>query len=131
MKHSDIFICKMCGDCCKGYGGTYVSKADVAAISAHIRSDPRRFVADFCKISGGRPVLRQGKNGYCIFWDRKCTIHPVKPKMCREWPYIESVLIDASNWKIMADSCPGIQRDAPEDLVRECVRKERTARNRR
>jgi len=131
MSRFDIFICKMCGDCCVGYGGTYVTEADVAAISAYIQSDPQEFVAAYCQMSGGRPVLRQGKNGYCVFWDRKCTVHPVKPKMCREWPFIASVLTDVRNWSIMADSCPGIQGDAPEDLVRARVEKERTANRRK
>ncbi len=124
MKSSDIFKCKKCGDCCKGYGGTFVTEKDIITIAAYIKADPEQFVADYCRMSGKKPVLAQGKNGYCIFWEGQCTIHPVKPRMCKAWPFIESVLIDVNNWHIMASSCPGIRIDVPGSLVKECVKKE-------
>ena len=124
MKSSDIFKCKKCGDCCKGYGGTFVTEKNIIAIAAYIKADPEQFVVDYCKMSGKKPVLAQGKNGYCIFWEGQCTIHPVKPRMCKAWPFIESVLTDVNNWHIMASSCPGIRIDVPDSLVKECVKKE-------
>lgn len=33
---SDIFECKTCGECCKGYGGTYVSEEDISNIAEYI-----------------------------------------------------------------------------------------------
>lgn len=122
IKPSDIFICKKCGDCCKGFGGTYVTVDDIEKISAHINTDPKKFIAEYCTKSGSKLVLAQGADGYCIFWDDLCTIHPVKPRMCRAWPFIESVLTDINNWRIMANSCKGIRTDVPDNLVQECVR---------
>ena len=29
----DIFDCKLCGECCKGFGGTYVDERDIMANS--------------------------------------------------------------------------------------------------
>ena len=124
MKPSDIFNCTKCGDCCKGYGGTFVTAQDIDAIAGYINADPKRFVADYCRLSGNKPVIAQGKNGYCIFWDKLCTIHPVKPRMCKSWPFLESVLIDTNNWHIMAALCAGIRTDVPDDIVKECVREE-------
>lgn len=121
---SDIFNCKKCGDCCKGYGGAFATAKDVEAISAYIKTDPKKFVDDYCQMSGNRPVLAQGKNGYCVFWDKQCTIHPVKPRMCKAWPFIKSVLSDVKNWHIMAASCPGIRIDVPDEAVKACVKKE-------
>ena len=121
MKPSDIFSCTKCGDCCKGYGGTFVTSKDIDAISAYINTNPKRFVADYCQISGNRLVIAQGENGYCIFWDKLCTIHPVKPRMCKTWPFLESVLIDIDNWHIMAASCAGIRTNVPGYIVKECV----------
>jgi Fe-S-cluster containining protein len=112
-----VFQCTQCGECCKGYGGTYVSEKEIRLISAFLKVDARDFVATYCQFSGGRPVLAQAQNGYCMFWDKICTIHPVKPKMCRQWPYIESLLIDLGNWRIMASACPGIRRDASPDQI--------------
>ncbi|MBW2569426.1 MAG: YkgJ family cysteine cluster protein [Deltaproteobacteria bacterium] len=123
MKPSDIFKCTKCGDCCKGYGGTYVTEKDIEAISDYIKTDPEHFVDNYCKVSGNKLVLAQGKNGYCIFWDDICTIHPVKPHMCRQWPFIKSILIDVNNWGIMANQCPGIRIDVPDSVVLECVKK--------
>ena len=121
----DIFECRLCGECCKGYGGTYVTDEDIKAIAAYINEDAETFVEKFCRMSGSRPLLATGKNGYCIFWKNKtCTIHPVKPKMCKAWPYIESVLKDVANWKIMAGSCPGIKTDVPDEIIIKRVRKE-------
>jgi hypothetical protein len=42
--------------------------------------------------------------------------------MCRKWPFIESILVDAKNWLIMADSCPGIHADVPADKLRKYVK---------
>ena len=118
---AELFECRKCGDCCKGYGGTYLSEEDIEAISRFIGSDPGRFVAQYCSLSGTKPVLAQRSDGYCIFWDKICTIHPVKPQMCRKWPFIESLLADAKNWLIMAGSCPGINPGVPLTKVQEYV----------
>ena len=109
----DVFTCLRCGDCCRGYGGTFVSRADMEAIAAFIHADPRTFAEHYCRLSGGKPVLAQRADGYCVFWDRACTIHPVKPRMCRRWPFIESILVDPANWLAMAGSCPGMRTGIP------------------
>ena len=83
MTPDDIFNCQQCGDCCKGFGGTYVSPEDIQAIAAFIHVDPEIFLKKYCQPSGKKPVLAQAENGYCVFWkDGICTIHPVKPRMC-------------------------------------------------
>jgi len=120
---AQVFTCQKCGECCRGYGGTFVTDKDIVNISKHLNIDSHRFVADYCELSGGKPILAQRQSGYCLFWDKLCTIHPVKPKMCRIWPFIESLLVDVSNWQAMASSCPGIRTDLPDRWVRECVKK--------
>jgi len=122
-KLEDIFKCKQCGDCCKGYGGTFLTKDEIETIAEHLNIDPKSFVKNYCQMSGAKPVLAQGHDAYCIFWDKLCTIHPVKPRMCKAWPFIKSVLVDIGNWHIMAASCPGIRTDLPENTIKECVGK--------
>jgi hypothetical protein len=46
--------------------------------------------------------------------------------MCKEWPFIKSVLVDIDNWYIMAGLCPGMRTDIPDRVIKECVRKELT-----
>jgi Fe-S-cluster containining protein len=117
----DIFVCEQCGDCCKGFGGTYVTDADVSNISTYIGSDPEQFTTEYCDKSGSRHVLTLGKDGRCIFFDteRQCTIHPVKPYMCKAWPFIKTIIKNPENWNAMGNSCPGMKKDVPdEDLKR-------------
>ena len=121
MNPEEIFTCRMCGDCCRGYGGTYVTAADIAAIADFIGCDPEKFVRKYCRRSGGRYLLAQKESGYCAFWDETCTIHPVKPRMCRAWPFIQAVLADAANWFAMARSCPGMRTDVDEGQIRSAV----------
>jgi Fe-S-cluster containining protein len=120
----DLFVCQMCGECCKGFGGTYVTESDIKAIAAFIQVPPETFIENYCRMSGGKPVLAQKNDQFCIFWDevRMCTIHPVKPRMCRAWPFIPGVLRDPRNWEIMAGACPGIRTDFPPRVVERCVR---------
>ena len=117
----DIFQCQQCGDCCKGFGGTYVTRQDIKNISTHINFDREKFTDRYCDPSGSRQVLTLGKDGFCIFFDkeRHCTIHPVKPRMCKAWPFIQTVVNHPENWNIMANSCPGMKKNVPhEDLQR-------------
>jgi len=100
-----------------------VTPTDIAAIAAFIGGPPAAFTARYCRTSGDRPLLAQRADGYCIFHDDGCTIHPVKPRMCRRWPFIESVQVDPGNWSIMAGVCPGMRTGYPPELVRECVRR--------
>jgi uncharacterized protein len=120
---SDLFKCQRCGDCCKGYGGTFVTQKEIEDIAGHMSIEPDKFIEDYCQLSGGKPVLAQKKNAYCIFWDEVCRIHPVKPRMCRDWPFFKSVLVDIRNWHIMSSLCPGIRTDVPDSIIRECVSK--------
>ncbi len=121
---SDIFVCRQCGDCCHGYGGTYVTPKDIKAIAEYIGTDLETMRARYCRMAGSRLLLVQKENGYCIFWDSLCTIHPVKPRMCREWPFLESVLVDVANWRVMAGFCPGIQTDVSDNEITKSVTRE-------
>ena len=118
----DLFSCQHCGDCCKGYGGTYLAESDIDRICRYLGMNRERFLRDVCQMSGGKPMIAQAENGYCALWDQQCTIHPVKPQMCRRWPFIESLLVDAGNWRAMAAACPGMRVDVSDDQIQNCVR---------
>ena len=113
----DIFECTQCGECCRGFGGTYVTPEDIEQISRFIKCDPDTFVSRFCDMSGSRPVLTLGEEGKCIFFDELCTIHAVKPYMCRAWPFIQTLVDHPENWEAMAGSCPGMKKGIPEEVL--------------
>ena len=121
-KPSDFFECQECGDCCKGYGGAFVYDHDIDRISRYLDIDKERFLSIYCDWSGGRLLIKTAESGYCIFWDKLCTIHEVKPRMCKIWPFIESILVDPSNWAIIKSMCPGIRDNTNMDDLAECVR---------
>ena len=126
MTGDDIFQCRMCGACCSGFGGTYVSQADIERISAFIGCDPGRFTSKYCSPSGSRWVLATADNGKCVFFDDNitCTIHPVKPTMCRAWPFIRTVVTHPENWDAMANSCPGMKKGVSHDTLQRIVSEE-------
>ena len=113
----DIFNCQRCGQCCRGYGGTYLDAADIEAIAAYLGCGRTQFTEQYCQTSCGRLLLAQRADGYCVFWQDLCTIHPVKPRMCRLWPYIPGVLKDVANWRAMATTCPGMRTDLPDEAI--------------
>jgi len=123
----DIFECQLCGNCCKGFGGTYVTKQDIINISRYICFDPEKFIARYCDSSGSRHVLTLDKDGCCIFYDKikHCTIHPVKPYMCKAWPFIQTVIKHPENWNAMAGSCPGMKKDIQYKDLQRIVPKEK------
>ncbi|MCF8092424.1 MAG: YkgJ family cysteine cluster protein [Desulfotignum sp.] len=117
----DIFECRLCGQCCTGFGGTYVTPEDIWRISKYIAANPDTFVSCYCDMTGNGPVLTQGADERCIFFNRQkqCTIHPVKPRMCKAWPFLETILRHPENWDAMASACPGITPSIPsQDLKR-------------
>lgn len=117
MSDKTLFACTQCGDCCKGFGGTYITEEDVVAIARFVGVTVDKFRKMYCASSGQRLVLAQRPDGYCIFFDVNCTIHAVKPRMCRRWPFIESILKDPSNWRIMAGGCPGMTDEEDDEKL--------------
>ena len=121
VRPGDLFSCRQCGDCCKGYGGTYMTETDIDNICWYLGLERDTFIKRYCQISGDRLLIAQGLNGYCIFWDHLCSIHPVKPRMCKNWPFIENILVDVSNWQAMAALCPGMRTDFSDEQIKKCV----------
>ena len=119
-----LFECTRCGDCCKGYGGTYLTASDITTISDFIGVDAAEFRQRYCVLSGNRPVLVQKSDGYCIFYDQGCGIHSVKPRMCRQWPFIRSLLVDITNWRVMGSVCPGMNTQLDDRQLLAAIHKE-------
>jgi hypothetical protein len=42
--------------------------------------------------------------------------------MCKIWPFIESMLLDPTNWAVIRSVCPGVQADVTPGQLSEFVR---------
>ena len=59
--------------------------------------------------------------GVCVFMeDNRCRVHPVKPFICRQWPFLPALLVDAEEFEAAKGACPGINPECShEDFVEE------------
>ncbi|MBW1650396.1 MAG: YkgJ family cysteine cluster protein [Deltaproteobacteria bacterium] len=120
----NFFECKECGECCKGYGGTSVSEKKIEEAAAFINIGIRQFIDKYCVNMGNGYALAQKKDGFCIFFKNKlCLIHSVKPKMCKDWPFIKNVVKRPETWLVIAQTCPGINKNASLKQVAEYILK--------
>ena len=107
------FSCKMCGHCCYGSGGIVVGTKDLARLSEYFQMDEESFKARYTENFGNKPCLVMGNDKYCYFFEvgKGCTIHEVRPDVCRAWPYFRGNLIDAISLEMAKVDCPGIRSD--------------------
>jgi hypothetical protein len=122
-----VFQCRQCGDCCAGRGGIFVKPEEVEEIAALLGLP----VADFCRryleVSELGPRLATA-NGVCVFLleGNRCRVHPVKPFICRQWPFLPVLLVDPEELELAKGACPGIDPDCShEDFVGEALNQAR------
>ncbi|MDR2945176.1 MAG: YkgJ family cysteine cluster protein [Candidatus Adiutrix sp.] len=110
----EVFNCTMCGDCCYGRGGVRLTEAEAAEAADYLRLS----LADLKRLylGGGEPPweARVDLEGYCMFrhpGGAGCIIHPVKPAICRLWPFLPGPLKDESAFNDAKAACPGLADD--------------------
>ncbi|MBW1787013.1 MAG: YkgJ family cysteine cluster protein [Deltaproteobacteria bacterium] len=116
------FDCQLCGQCCYGEGGIYVTPEEIDRIAEFLGRTPAGFLSESCEDRNSRTYLRTGADNYCFFFDKEkmCLIHPVKPARCIRWPYFNAIVADRDNWELAKEACPGINPDCThEQFVRE------------
>jgi uncharacterized protein len=86
------FVCRRCGNCCRGEGFVWLSDDDIERISGRLRITRKEFVAQYtCRLTdfGGGIVLinKDDKAISCIFLEAYgCSVHEVKPGQCAGFP---------------------------------------------
>lgn len=119
-----FFHCTQCGKCCSGHGGTYVDEKKIKEIAGFLNISSKQLKANYLTLSSEqRYMIACGEDGKCVFFSDNCSIHPVKPRMCREWPFIPAVLREPENWEYMANACEGIKTNADKIKLREFILK--------
>lgn len=115
-----VFQCQQCGDCCAGRGGIFVRPGEVTALAAFLEIDEEKFRESYLESSslGARLAIA---DGVCVFLkDNRCRVHPVKPFICRQWPYLPALLVDAEEFEAAKGACPGLDPEGShEDFVEE------------
>ncbi|MFH1752584.1 MAG: YkgJ family cysteine cluster protein [Candidatus Omnitrophota bacterium] len=106
------FQCLCCGDCCRWGGYVYITEDDVKRISGYLSMTEFDFVNTYAEmIHRPRLTLKTKKDGSCIVQDGNvCSIHPVKPKQCSDFP-------DFWRIKDIESFCNGHKR-SPKDTGR-------------
>ena len=116
------FECKMCGACCYGEGGIFLTGEEQVRIAGFLGISVEHFVHEYCETRNRRLYLKVGLDKFCIFYDqeKKCLIHSVKPQRCILWPYYPAIVGDEETWEQAKNGCPGINPDVSfDDFVKE------------
>lgn len=111
----EVFTCRRCGQCCEGRGGIVLSSRDLQRLADWLGEDENRVLEQYTEKSGGKPRLKTGDSGWCIFFEASmgCTIHDGKPDICRAWPFFRGNLEDPASLALAKDFCPGIDPGVP------------------
>ncbi len=115
------FDCRRCGDCCLGRGGVRLNEEEAARAAAFLGMGLDEFVRAFL-VPGAPPWdIGCGESSRCLFSrpDGLCRIHPVKPKICRDWPYLPGPLAVESAFLEAKSACPGLSRDLTWDQFKQ------------
>lgn len=109
-----VFECQKCGHCCSGRGGIVLARRDIERLAAWLKMDAADMLSQYAENMGGKPRLRPGQDGFCIFFRAACgcSIHPAKPDVCRAWPFFRGNLADKLSLDMAREYCPGIRKDA-------------------
>ncbi|MFA7230352.1 MAG: YkgJ family cysteine cluster protein [Victivallaceae bacterium] len=91
MKHTDEFICKRCGSCCKWTGYVRLEQHEVDAIATFLNMPLHEFIEKYTVVTSDRRGLSliEREDGSCIFYiatPSACIIDQVKPRQCRAFP---------------------------------------------
>ena len=73
------------------------------------------FVREYTFPRHGLLAFKVDAEGYCLMHDYQthgCLIHPVKPVMCRDWPFFPAPLKYPEEFEVIKRSCPGLHRRA-------------------
>ena len=98
------FECQRCGNCCRGDGIVRVTPEEVRAIAEFLNIPVQECYNRYTIQVHDGYWLKDKPNKDCIFLEGNlCSIHPVKPRQCRDFPW-KWRTNDAINY------CKGLQK---------------------
>lgn len=119
MNTKKIFECKKCGCCCAGESTISITQEDIANLAKFLGITEEEFLKKYAVFKHPNRIEMKTKDGFCIFFDKEsrlCTVHPAKPKRCREWPLIPIIFKDKENFEIIKSFCLGLKDFSWEEI---------------
>jgi Fe-S-cluster containining protein len=105
------FECTQCGNCCTGAPGyVWLKLPELYRIAEFLGLRDRDFAQKYVRKVGERISLIEKPNGDCIFYDKGCTIYPVRPTQCRTFPFWPEIVKSPATWSEAAAECPGMNQ---------------------
>jgi Fe-S-cluster containining protein len=100
-----------------------VSEEEIRAISEYRKLPEEDFRASDVREEAGELLLRERENGDCVLFENgRCSVHPVKPKQCRLYPFWFRNVRSGEAWARTCRECPGIGEGewvSPEEILRQ------------
>jgi|UniRef100_A0A7C3SKR3 Fe-S-cluster containining protein len=104
-----VFTCRQCGQCCHGDKGILVTPKEIHRLADFLGLPVPEFEQRYLIASPLGPQIAS-RNGACVFLEEKrCRVHPVKPRVCREWPFFPALLRHPDEFQAVKEACPGIE----------------------
>lgn len=119
------FDCKRCNTCCQGKGGIAFKPDQVGPAAAFLAMEPKVFIERFLKKEGELFQVLCDQEGKCrLLGPQGCLAHPVKPDICRRWPFFEALLSDPGAFEEAKLACPGLNPKATHEDFLALARRE-------
>ncbi len=81
---------------------------EIERLAAFLHLSGEDFAREYLVASQMGPQLAS-RNGACVFLaEKRCRIHPVKPRLCRDWPFLSALLTHPDELEGAKGACPGI-----------------------
>lgn len=111
------FKCTECGQCCTGSPGyVWVTEQEMLSMANLLNITIDLFKRKYVRQRNNRYALveKKSQNNDCIFLkDKKCMVYQARPVQCRTFPWWKENLNSKESWDLAAQSCEGINDDAP------------------
>jgi len=117
-----VFVCRLCGECCQGVGGILVTPREIEALADFLGLSREALCREYLVDSPLGPQVA-AREGACVFLAAgRCRVHPVKPRICRQWPFLPALLADPEEFEAAKEACPGLAPQATHEDFRRAFR---------
>jgi len=117
---TSVFRCQQCGECCQGRGGILPTPGEIDLIAQYLKMPVAQLESNFLELTPLGLAVKNKPGAGCIFNEQgRCAIHPVKPRICRDWPFLPAILLHENEFEAAKEACLGLNpASRHEDFVK-------------